>query len=92
MICLELVDNAYIKHTYNIPDAIYNPASNFNLLGIPKLAEYFNDSNSFQGDNVDSDGTTVKSSGCRLRLIWDHSWHMHNFMHGDSALPKKLLY
>jgi hypothetical protein len=53
-ICLELVDNANIKHVYNISDTIYDPVSNFNLLGIPKLAEYFNDGNSLPVEDVDS--------------------------------------
>ncbi len=91
IICLKLIDDANIKHTYDIPGPIYNPALNFDLLGIPKLAEYFNDRNSLPGNNVDSDGTTVKSSGCCLSLIWDHGWHMRNFMHGDSTLPEMLL-
>ena len=89
---LELVDDGNVKHIYDIPDAIYDPASNFNLLGIPKLAEFFNDRNSLPGDDVDSDGTTVKSSGCRSRLVWDHGRHMRTFTHGDSALPELLLY
>jgi hypothetical protein len=40
-LCLGLVDDANIKHTYDIPGAIYDTAPNFNLLGIPKLAKYF---------------------------------------------------
>jgi hypothetical protein len=90
--CLKLVDDANIKHVYNIPNAIYDPASNFNLLGVPKLAEYFNDRNSLPGKEVDSDGTTVKSSGCCSHLVWDHGWHMRSFTHGDSALLDILLY
>ena len=89
---LELVDDGNVKHIYDIPDAIYDSASNFNLLGIPKLAEFFNDRNSLPGDDVDSDGTTVKSSGCRSRLVWDHGRHTRTFTHGDSALPELLLY
>jgi hypothetical protein len=85
-ICLELIDDTNIKHTYNISNAIYDTASNFNLLGIPKLAEYFNNRNSLPGNDVDSDGATIKSSGCCLRLVWDHGRHLRNFMHGDSAL------
>jgi hypothetical protein len=42
------------------------------LLGVPKLAAFFNDKDYLSGDNVDSKGTTVKLSGCRTRLIWDH--------------------
>jgi hypothetical protein len=61
---LKLVDDANIKYTYDIPGAIYDPASNFNLLGISKLAKYFKDWNSLPGDGVDCNGTTIKSSGC----------------------------
>ena len=89
---LELVDDGNVKHVYDIPGAIYDPASNFNLLGIPTLADFFNDRNSLPGDDVDCDGTTVKSSGCRSRLVWDHGQHMRTFTHGDSALPELLLY
>jgi hypothetical protein len=71
---------------------IYDPSSKFNLLGIPKLADFFNDKDYIPGDNVDSNGTTIKSSGCCSRLIWDHGQHMRNLMHGDSTLPDILLY
>jgi hypothetical protein len=91
-ICLKLVDDANIKHAYNNLNAICDLAFNFNLLRISKLAEYFNDRNSLPGEDVDSDGTTVKSSGCCSRLVWDHGQHMRNFTHGDSALPEILLY
>jgi hypothetical protein len=72
--------------------AIYDLALNINLLGIPKLAVYFNDKDYIPGDSVDSNSTTIKSRGCCLRLTWDHGKHMHNFMHRDSTLPDILLY
>ncbi len=89
---LELVEDANIKHTYNVPGAIYDPSLKFNLLGIPKLANFFNNKNYIPGDDVDSDGITVKSNGCRSCLTWDHGQHMRNFTHGDSTLPEIMLY
>jgi hypothetical protein len=91
-ICLKLVNDANINHIYNIPNTIYDPASNFNLLRIPKLAEYFKNRNSLPGKDVDSDGTTIKSSSCCSCFIWDHGRHMRNFTHRDYALLEILLY
>ena len=89
---LELVDDSNVAHTYEIPGAIYDSSSQFNLLGIPKLADFFKDRNYLQVDDVDSSGTTVKSSGCGSRLMWDHGKHTRNFTHGDSTLPEIMLY
>jgi hypothetical protein len=89
---LELVDDSNLAHSYDVPGAIYDPSSKFNLLGIPKLADFFKDKDYLPGDDVDSDGTTVKSSGCRSRLTWDHGKHTRNFTHGDSTLPEIMLY
>jgi hypothetical protein len=77
---------------YDIPGAIYDPSLQFNLLGIPKLADFFQDKDYLPGDNVDRDGTTVKSSGCCSCLTWDHGKHTRNFTHGDSTLPEIMLY
>jgi hypothetical protein len=62
------------------------------LLGVSFLANFFQDKDSLPGNDVDSDSTTVKPSGCCLHLVWDHGQHVRNFMHGDSALPKIMLY
>jgi hypothetical protein len=91
-ICLELIDDKNVKHTYNIPSAIYNQHLNFDLFGIPKLAAFFNNKDYIPSNNVDCDGTTIKSSGCCLRLVWDHGKHIRHFTHGDSTLPEILLY
>ena len=61
---LELVDDSNVAHSYDIPGVIYDPSSKFNLLGIPRLADFFKDKDYLPGDDVDSNGTTVKSSGC----------------------------
>jgi hypothetical protein len=92
MLHLNLVDNAHLRHNYNVPGAIYNPALNFNLLGIPKLAVYFNDKDYIPGNSINSNGSTAKSSGCRLHLTWDHNKHMHSFTHWYCTLPEILLY
>jgi hypothetical protein len=44
------------------------------------------------GNSVNSNGATIKSSGCCLRLTWDHGKHMSNFMYRYSTLPEILLY
>jgi hypothetical protein len=89
---LELVDDANVNHTYDVPGAIYDPSLKFNLLGIPKLAKFFQDKDYIPGDDVNSDGTTVKSSGCCSCLTWDHGQHTRNFTYGDSTLPEIMLY
>ena len=77
---------------YEIPEVIYDPNTQFNLIGIPFLAAYFNDTNCSAGDDVDADGTTIKSSGCRSKFVWDHGRHVWNFTHGESTLPELVLY
>jgi hypothetical protein len=86
------MDNCNATHMYEIPGAIYNPSTKFNLIGISFLAAYFNDTNCSDGNAVDADGTTIKSSGCCLKLIWDHGKHIQNFTHGKPTLPKLVLY
>ncbi len=76
---LNLVDDFNVTHSYDIPGAIFDPSSKFNLLGIPKLADFFKDKDYLPGDDVDSNGTTVKSSGCCSRLMWDQGKHTRNF-------------
>ncbi len=77
---------------YEIPEAIYDTNTQFNLIGISFLAAYFNDTNCSAGDDVDADGTTIKSSGCRSKFVWDHGRHVRNFTHGESTLPELVLY
>ena len=89
---LELVDDSNATHMYEIPDAIYDPNTQFNLIGIPFLVAYFNDANCSAGDDIDADGTTIKSSGCCLKFIWDHGRNVRNFTHGESTLPELVIY
>jgi hypothetical protein len=91
-ICLELVDNYNETHVYEIPEAIYDPSTKFNLIRIPFLVAYFNDNNYSFGDDVDANGTTDRSSGCCLKLVWDHGKHTRNFTHGELTLPELILY
>jgi hypothetical protein len=70
---------------YEIPEAIYDLNTQFNLIGIPFLSAYFNDTNCSTGDDVDADGTTIKLSGYHSR---DHGRHVQDFTHGESTLPK----
>jgi len=92
MIHLKLVDDSNATHVYEIPEAIYNSNTQFNLIGIPFLAAYFNDTNCSAGDDVDADGTTIKFSGCRSKFVRDHGRNVRNFTHGESALPELVLY
>jgi hypothetical protein len=87
-ILLELVDDSNATHVYEIPEAIYDPQTQFNLIGIPFLAA----TNCSAGDDVDADGTTIKSSGCRSKFVWNHGRNVRNFTHGESALPELVLY
>ena len=52
---LMLVNDSNVAHIYDIPGAIYDPSLQFNLLGIPNLADFFQDKGYLQGDDVDSD-------------------------------------
>ena len=91
-ICFKLVDNYTETHVYEIPEAIYDPSTKFNLISIPFLVAYFNDNNYSFGDDVDANGTTDKSSECRLKLVWDHGKHTRNFTHRELILPELILY
>ena len=77
---------------YEIPEAIYNPNTQFNQIGIPFLATYFNDTSCSAGNDVDADGTTIKSSCCCSKFVWDHGRNVWNFTHGESTLPELVLY
>jgi hypothetical protein len=89
---LELVDDSNATHVYEIPEAIYDPNTRFNLIGIPFIAAYFNDTNCPAGDDVDADDTTIKSSGCCSKFVWDHGRFVRNFTHGESRIPELVLY
>jgi hypothetical protein len=89
---LELIDNANIKHTYDMPNAIYDPYTNFNILGVPFLVNFFGDQAMGQDAFVDDDGTQIASRSCCSHFIWDHGKNKRHFNHPNSKLPKLLLY
>ena len=60
---LELRDDAHIAHVHEIPGAIYDSDTQFNLIGVPFLAAHFGDGGGAPDDDVDSDGTRITSSG-----------------------------
>jgi hypothetical protein len=56
-ICLNLTDDANIMHTYDVPNSIYDPYTNFNILGVPFLGNFFRDQAMGQDAFVKADGT-----------------------------------
>ncbi len=85
-ISLTLTTDDGEKLQYHIPDAIYNPNSPFNILGIPFFGRFLG-----RGDlpcpTSDDDGTYVQSSATRSRLVWDHGKYKRHFTHDDRCLP-----
>jgi len=71
---------------YQIPNAIYNPSSPFNILGIPYLGKFFGTTNPIP--SYDDDGTFVHSSATRTHFVWDdHGKHERSFTHDNHLLP-----
>ena len=68
-------------------DVVYDPESNFNILGIPVLAKFFKDEH-----HEECGGTTVHSGAHKSILKWDHGKHERHFTHGSSTLPELWLY
>ena len=54
-ICLHLTDGAGQTFQYDIPGAVYDPSSPFNICGIPYLGEFFGKNDPIS--SVDDDGT-----------------------------------
>ena len=70
---------------YHVPNAIYNPNSPFNILGIPFLCDFFG-----LGDSLptqDGEETYVRSSASKTRFVWDHGRHTRDFTHDARSLP-----
>jgi len=80
------------SYVYEIPGAIYDPETQFNLIGVPFLAAYFGDGGKAPDDDVDSDGTRITSSGTRSKLVWNNGRYEQNFTHPDSSLPELILF
>jgi hypothetical protein len=71
---------------YHIPNAIYNPNSPFNILGIPFFGKFLGREDATYPTS-NNDGTYIQSSASRSRFVWDYGKHEHNFMHNDWCLP-----
>jgi hypothetical protein len=82
---IRLTNDAGVTVEYAIPDAVYDPKSPFNILGIPFLGQFFGASDS--NPSYDDDGTWVKSSATRSHFVWDHGRHERHFQHDASGLP-----
>ena len=70
---------------YHVPNAIYDPNSPFNILGIPFLGDYFGAKDTIP--TRDDDGTYVHSSASKTTLVWDHGQHSRDFTHDARSLP-----
>ena len=90
---LQLPDDSGKIHNYEIPDCVYDPHSNYNILGVSKLSNFFGD-NSTSSDPRDKDGTKADSGGTRTHLVWDHRRHELHFLHRsrEEGLPVLHLY
>ena len=88
----ELVDDTGLLHVHEIPGAIYDPETQFNLIGVPFLAAYFGNGGKAPDDDVDSDGTQITSSRTCSKLVWDNGRYECNFTHPDSSLPELMLF
>lgn len=91
---IRLTTDEGISMTYDIEGAVYDPKSNFNILGVPCLAAHFAKDElgdqAFEGDQFD-EGTHIHSRATRSTLTWDHGKHQRSFMHGTSNLPELAL-
>jgi hypothetical protein len=74
-----------------VPNAIYDPYTNFNILGVPFLGSFFGDQATGQDAFIKADGTRIASSSCCSHFIWDHGKNEHHFNHPNLNLPKLLL-
>jgi hypothetical protein len=79
MIAICLTTDAGQTFKYHIPNAIYDPNSPFNILGIPFLGDYFGSKDTVP--NRDDDGTYVRVSASKTTFVWDHGQHLRDFSH-----------
>ncbi len=85
-ISLTITTNNGDRMQYHIPNAIYNPNSPFNILGIPYFVTFL------EREDVpyltsNNDRTYTQSSESHSRFVWDHGKHERHFMHDDQCLP-----
>ena len=81
-----LMDDTGQTNQYDIPGAVYNEGSPFNIIGIPFLGDFFGSKDAVPSS--DDDGTTIKSSASRSHFVWDHGKHERHFDHGARRLPE----
>ena len=88
---LVLTDDFNEHHSYVVPNCVFDPDTPMNILGIPALGAFFNDSATADSPH-DKDGTTITSGASRSLLVWDHGKHERHFMHSSSRMPELHLY
>jgi hypothetical protein len=71
---------------YHIPNAIYNPNSPFDILGIPFFGAFLRRDNA-PYPTSNNDGIYIQSSASHSHFVWDHGKHERHFMHDDRCLP-----
>ncbi len=86
---LHLIDDSGQTFQYDIPGAVYDPNSPFNICGIPYLGKFFGKNDPIP--SLDDDGTKITSSASRSHLVWDHGKHERHFSHGSRRLPELTL-
>jgi hypothetical protein len=84
-IAIRLTANAGQTFEYHVPNAIYDPNSPFNILGIPFLGDYFGTKDTIP--NRDDDGMYVKLSASKTTFVWDHGQHSRDFTYDARSLP-----
>jgi hypothetical protein len=93
---LQLPDDNGVMHSYKIPDAVYDPHTEYNILGVSYLCQYFGDK-ATSYDPKAKDGTRATTGGTRTHFVWDHGKHDLHFLHhnppgNSSGLPVLYLY
>ena len=93
---LQLPDNDGVIHSYKIPDAVYDPHTEYNILGVSYLCKFFGDAAKSR-DPKAIDGTRATTGGTRTHFVWDHGKHELHFLHhnppgNSSGLPILYLY
>ena len=79
---VNIVDDGGTSHVYEIPEAIYDPESPFNIFGVPRFAAFFGSS------AIPDEGTWVKSGATRSHSVWDNDKYERHFSHGSNRLPE----
>ena len=78
-IAIRLTTDAGQTFEDHVPNAIYNPNSPFNILGIPFLGDYFGSKDIVP--NRDDDGMYIRLSASKTPFVWEHGHHLQDFTH-----------